>query len=205
MTSIITGDIINSSNYQDSKRWLEALKEVLKSMGREPRTWQIYRGDSFQVEIKEIVQSLQKAIKIKAAIKCIKGLDVRLAIGIGEKSYDAPKITEANGEAFVNSGQLFEKLIKQNIAIKSPWPEVDHEINLLLSLALLTMDHWTPNSAEIVKAALDLPDATQKELGQKMNITQGRVSERLSRAGYEEIMKMNERYIELIQNKITVK
>jgi len=35
---------------------------------------------------------LMMALKMKAAVKCIKELDIKIAIGIGSKNYDAPKI-----------------------------------------------------------------------------------------------------------------
>lgn len=201
LTSIITGDVVNSSRSNHPQEWLTVLRQTLNELGREPETWEIFRGDSFQAEVQDIGQALLHAIKIKAAIKSIKGLDVRMAIGLGEKSYASPRITEANGQAFVHSGQLFERLKKQNLAIKTPWPEVDDQINLLLSLALLTMDHWTPNSAEATKKAIGMPGATQAELAKKMKLSQASVSERLKRAGYEEIMQMEKRYRELIRHK----
>lgn len=201
LTSVITGDIINSSSSSEPQEWLAALRRALGELGKEPETWEIFRGDSFQAEVQDIGRALLFAIRIKATIKCIKGLDVRIAIGLGEKSYASPRITEANGPAFVHSGQLFERLKKQNLAIKTPWPDVDSQINLLLSLALLTMDNWTPNSAEAMKMAIDMPGATQMELAKKMKLSQASISERLSRAGYEEIMQMDRRYRELVQDK----
>ncbi len=61
------------------------------------------------------------AMKLKASLKAVKGINVRMAIGIGTRTYNAAKITESNGSAFVNSGEKFEMLKqeKQNLAIKS--------------------------------------------------------------------------------------
>ena len=190
MTSIITGDIINSRKLSNPRDWLVALKKVLSAFGKSPKTWEIYRGDSFQVEIKAPETALLAAIKIKASIKSFKDLDVRMAIGIGGKTFDAPRITEANGEAFINSGEMFENLNrnKQNLAIKSPWPATDEELNLVISLAAIAMDKWTPSSAELVRLSLQLGTSSQKELGRKLKIGQSSVSERQARAHYKEIM-----------------
>jgi len=38
---------------------------------------------------------------------------VRMAIGIGGKSYSGDRITESNGEAFINAGEKFEELEKE--------------------------------------------------------------------------------------------
>ena len=202
MTSIITGDIINSRKANQPEVWLNLLKNELNQIGKEPEVWEIYRGDSFQVEVKAIEETLKIALKLKAAVKTIKGLDVRMAIGIGEKTFNAPKITEANGDAFVRSGKLFEHLKKDTLAISSPWPDVDAQLNLMLELALLTMDNWTRNSAEIVKLSIEMPRATQTEIAHKLGITQGRVSDRQKRAGYDAIMRLEKRYRDLLNASI---
>lgn len=42
-----------------------------------------------------------------------------MAIGIGCKDYNAPKITESNGEAFIYSGELFDEMKKKKLSIKT--------------------------------------------------------------------------------------
>ncbi|MBN1117402.1 MAG: hypothetical protein JXA77_09375 [Bacteroidales bacterium] len=199
MTSIITGDIIHSQKASPTI-WLNKLKSELNALGRNPETWEIYRGDSFQVEITDPSLALLTSIKIKAAIKCIKHIDVRLAIGIGDKTYQATNITESNGSAFVNSGDIFESLVKkkQNLAISTPSVEFNKEMNLLFRLALIAMDNWTINSAEMIHLTLSNPGYSQKELGKMLGIKQNAVSNRLKRAYYDEISELIKRY----QNKI---
>lgn len=202
MTSILTGDIINSrKNNNDS--WLESLKKILKTYGETPKIWQIYRGDSFQLEIEDAEKAFYAALKIKAQLKCTLNIDVRIGIGIGKKEYNSSKITESNGEAFINSGFAFDNYLKkQNLAIKTPWKEIDEELNIALDLALLTIDSWSVNSAEVFKISLEEQEATQKEIGAILGITQGRVSERQKRAGLDPIMKLEERFRKLINQKI---
>ena len=129
MIAIITGDIINSRS-EDVNLWLPKLKEELNKIGKEPKYWEIYRGDSFQLQTTPM-KALLIALNLKATIKQFKTLDVRMAIGIGTISYQVEKITESNGEAFINSGECFENLKKQTLAIKSPWPAFDETINLI--------------------------------------------------------------------------
>lgn len=203
MIGVITGDIINSRRAANPDEWLSGLKTVLSAEGPTPKIWEVTRGDSFQVEIVQPENVLRKALHIKALIKRVAGLDVRMGIGIGTKTYDAPKISEANGDAFVRSGRLFDQLKKSTLAIKSPWEDMDKAINMCLELAALTMDRWTPNSAEIMALAIENPGKTQLELGNILQISQGRISERQQRAGYEEIMKMEAYFRESILQKIT--
>lgn len=197
MTSVITGDIINSRN-TSNEIWLTKLKEVF----RELNAGEIYRGDSFQIEIKDVETVLFKAIFIKSYLKTIKDIDVRMAIGMGEKNFTSETVNEANGEAFINSGFAFDNFLKkQTLAIKTPFEEINEEINIGLSLGLLIMDNWTQNSAEFVKKSLQNTAATQKEIAADLKISQSSASERRKRAGFDEIMKLEKRFRKLIQQK----
>jgi hypothetical protein len=87
MTSVITGDIIKSRAVTDQGLWLAQLKSALESLSPDASFYEIFRGDSFQIEYRDYLSSYRAAVYIKACIKSIKGLDVRLSIGIGEKSF----------------------------------------------------------------------------------------------------------------------
>jgi hypothetical protein len=198
MISVITGDIINSRKVTDQKAWLVPLKKILSFYGKSPKSWEIFRGDSFQLEIDRPSESLMAALRIKAAIRSVKGLDVRMAIGIGKKTYVAARISESNGEAFVNSGEKFEELkkIKQRLAIRTPWPRTDRQLNLMISLASIAMDTWSPGSAQLTDLSLRYQDLSQKELGKKIKRTQSSVSERQTRAHLEEILELEKYFRE---------
>ncbi|SFD25803.1 transcriptional regulator [Algibacter pectinivorans] len=198
MTSIITGDIINSKK-SDPKKWLQALKTILGSFGTTPLHWDVYRGDSFQLEIKP-EHALHACILIKATIKQFENIDVRLAIGIGDKTYNSPNITESNGTAFVNSGECFEGLKKTTLAIKSPFQPFDAAVNIMLELAQLTINNWSSTSATLIKTTLENPNLNQNQIAHILNKTQGNISQGLKRAGYDEISKLLHYYTTQIQS-----
>ena len=195
MIAVITGDIIGSQK-MNPKVWLNILKRELNEIGETPKIWEVYRGDSFQAIIANPADALKIAIKIKATMKTIPDIDVRMVIGIGSKTYTAAKVTESNGTAFVHSGETIERLKseKQTLAIKSDWPEFDKEMNLFLKLSLIVMDNWTVNAAEVVKATMENPETVQDKLGQMVGIKQSAVSNRLKRAYFDEVMEVNEMY-----------
>lgn len=195
MLAIITGDLVNSSKINIDS-WLPLLKETLSLFGEAPTDWDIYRGDSFQIKVNDLADSIETALIIKASIKTIKDLDVRMSIGLGDITHQSSRITESNGSAFIHSGEKFETLKKEriNLAIQSGWKDFDQDINMFLRLALLTMDHWTENSAEIVKLALLHPQKSQAELGELIGIKQNTVSTRLKRSAFEEILAMSNLY-----------
>jgi len=197
MVAIITGDIINSTETAPDV-WLNVLKKVFNRFGNTPKHWEIYRGDSFQLEVQPN-DALKAAILIKASLKQFKHIDARLAIGIGEKSYDSQNITESNGSAFVNSGQCFEQLKKTTLALKSPIEVFDSQINLMLELALLVMDYWKPTTSTILKYTLEHPNQNQKTIAKQLEKSQSNISEGLKRGGYDELSKLLSYYESQIQ------
>lgn len=97
-------------------------------------------GDAFRVEIDSPEEVLLKALMKKTAsgstTKKTSVIGLLMFIGIGEKTFSGNRISESNGPAFIFAGEKFEKLKKEktNMAIQSPWPDFDNEINLYLKL-----------------------------------------------------------------------
>lgn len=187
MIAVLTGDIINSRDV-DPRQWLPVLKDLLNQYGQEPKSWEIFRGDSFQLVL-DPVRSLQAAVHIKAGIRQVKNLDVRIGIGIGEEEYSAGKVSESNGEAYVRSGECFEALKKQNLAVNSG-SSMDEPVNLMLSLALLSMNTWSATVSGAIRTSLENPEKSQAEIAGLLQRSQSSVSEALSRGGFEEVMQM---------------
>lgn len=196
MTSIITGDIIKSRKALSEDTWLLPLKLALTKLTNNASFYDIYRGDSFQLECRTIEDSFKTAVYIKAFLKSIKNIDVRMSIGIGTKAYQGDSVGESNGEAFIYSGETFETLKrkKQNLRLKTHSEVINTEINLYFRLALIAMDNWTTNSAEIVKLSLEYPNKIQSELAKLIGISQDAVSKRQKRAYLDEILELDALY-----------
>ena len=193
MICIITGDIVGSRKIKDS--WLLSLKTALKVVSDQNSKWEIYRGDSFQVEV-EPENAIRAAAYLKASIRVNKPADVRMGIGIGDIKNKRKKLSESSGDAFVNSGAAFDSLkqAKVNLAIKTDSADFDEEINILIKLSLISMDSWGVVAAEMVKLALENNNLLQSELAAISGRTQSSVSEALKRAHYTEIMEMDKLY-----------
>ncbi|MBC6110372.1 SatD family protein [Pedobacter fastidiosus] len=202
MICIITGDIIGSRKIKDS--WLLSLKTALKVVSVVNNKWEIYRGDSFQVEI-EPENAIKVAAYLKACVRVNKPADVRMGIGIGEVKNKRKKLSESSGDAFINSGVAFDSLkqAKVNLAIKTDFQEFDEEINVLIKLAIIIMDSWGVVAAEMVKLALENENIVQSELAILSGRTQSSVSEALKRAHYSEIMEMDKLYRKKLNQKIS--
>jgi hypothetical protein len=201
MIAILTGDIVDSRKLESPVSWILPLKSLFSTWGSSPKTWEIFRGDSFQLEISEPQNSLLAALQIKALMKSLANsdqskrtspVDVRLAIGIGEKTYTSDQITESNGPAFIRSGERFETLKSEGnqLAVASPWPDFDREINLILRLASIQMDSWSISSGELLIEILKNPARNQTELGKLLGIGQNAISKRFKAANVAEIADM---------------
>ena len=165
MICILTGDI-KGSRKAKSKNWLAELKELFLQFGKNPADWEIYRGDEFQIEIKDCEEALLIAFQIKAFLRTI-SLDARMSIGIGEKTSKAKRISESNGSAFVYSGEAFEVMKKNkiNLVVQSADNQFNKDMNLLIRLGLSFMDNWLAQQAEYVLLAINNPELSQEEMG----------------------------------------
>lgn len=211
MIAVIKGDIIASRKLINHDKWIDPLKSLFGKWGSTPERWELVWGDFFQVEISNPEDALRKALEIKALIKKIRAvdtqkkmstIDVRMSIGIGEKTYLGKRISESNGPAFIYAGEKFDTLKKENtnLAIKSPWEAFDDEINLYLKLAGIFMDRWSVSSAELVEIILETPIINQEEIGKKLGIKQSGVSGRWNRANAEEVLEIEKVFRQKIKN-----
>ena len=197
MKAVLTGDIINSRT-RTASEWQPILKKVLNQYGKEPLHWEIFRGDSFQLMVTP-AEALLAAIHIKAAIKQLAGLDVRIAIGVGGQDKRSKKITEATGPAFTRSGECFDDLKKQTLALSSANTKFNETMNMALPLATLIMDNWSTTVASVILEMIENPEKSQQEISGQMKKSQSTISEALKRGGFEEVRKMEVYYRSQIQ------
>ena len=199
MIAIITGDIIDSEGDKASQ-WINVLKEQFSKWGDSPTDWEIYRGDEFQLKVAP-KNALWAAIQLKALVKTIKNLDVRMAIGVGTEDFKGVSVSESNGTAYRRSGRTFENLKddKRNMAIATGNQKEDETLNLILKLASDFMDEWTSVSSEIVAIALNDPDLSQQEIAEQLNIQQSAVSQRQKRARLDLVFELLAYYPQTIK------
>ncbi|WP_346239508.1 SatD family protein [Niabella insulamsoli] len=196
MIAIITGDIINSRKEKPAK-WQPLLKNILNKYGKDPKDWEMYRGDSFQLKVNP-ENAFLAAIHIKSSIKQIANLDVRMAIGIGNIEKKTKKITQSTGNAFIRSGESFDILKRQTLLLATGNAELDETLNLMISLALLTANNWSRTVASIILTCIEKPEKTQREIALLLKKTQSSISEALKRGGFDEIKKLNQYYQEKV-------
>lgn len=196
MIAIITGDIVNSGNY-NSEEWIPVLKGYLDTIGNTPIDWEVYRGDEFQLKL-PVEIALKEAIYLKALLKGVKNLDVRMSVGIGEETYIGSGVSESNGSAYQRSGRTLDMLkrAKTNMAIATGNTAINKTLNLMLKLALDFMDNWSVVSAEIVSIVLKNPEMSQDEIAKQLGVQQSAVSQRYKRARLDLVLDVLRYYEE---------
>lgn len=200
MIAVLTGDIINSAGYRTAD-WMPDLKNFLLKLGDTPEVWEIYRGDEFQIRIAP-EKAMEVAIQIKALIKTIKNLDVRIGIGLGDEDFRGAGVSESNGSAYQRSGRTLSLLKEKkiNMAIATGDPQIDDTLNLMLKLGLDFMDTWSVVSAEIILMALENPLASQNEVAEQFQIQQSAVSQRYKRARLDLVKDLLNYYDKIYKN-----
>jgi Trp operon repressor len=200
MIAIITGDIIDSRKVHP-EIWLPSLKSYFSALAPDNEKWEIYRGDSFQIEV-PAANALEVALSIKALIKSNTIIDVRMAIGIGEKDFNAKKVTESYGTAFINSGEAFEKLKNNTLLLKSPFAHFNEDFNPVLKLLCLIADNWKPATAATIYYKLLHKELMQKEIAEKLSKDSTTINKALKRGGYDEIAEIIHLYSKKIQQRL---
>ena len=197
MRVIITGDLVNSRKI-DSKIWLLVLQGTLTKYSKK---FDIFRGDSFQAEL-ELASCLETVFYIKARIKSIGGLDVRIGMGIGTVDYMDEHIKNSTGESLIYSGAIFDQLHKELFAVKSADLNWDLQTNTMLSLATELANKWTVNMAETVAAHIANPLYNQQELAILLRRKyQSQISTELGKANWQKIKNA----VEYCQNELMKK
>jgi len=187
IVTVITGDVIHSRK-TPPEVWLSLLEGALRKYGAKGKKWRIYRGDSFQLEV-GLDKVFEALFYIKTTMRTQKMLDVRMAVGIGEKAYTGKSITTSNGEAYIFSGESFDNLKKHTFAIKTAWSDLNEQLNLILEMAILIVEKWNVNISHIVKIAMENPHLIQSELAENLGKKQFNVSRDLRKANYEAVLK----------------
>ena len=164
IVAVLTADMVKSSLMD--VRFKQHLLQVEVKNFLEQHTrlvdYQAYRGDEIQFTIANPEDALLVASLLRTFIitrtpdeqRYKRLLDVRIAIGIGKTS----ELVEHDGEAYILSGHLMDKIGKQRVAVVTAWKE----INEVLSLHAMTVDaiisKWSKRQAEIMlDVLLDVP------------------------------------------------
>lgn len=216
---IITGDIVSSREIEAPirERLFDDIGLLLKELRKQwINSYETYRGDSLQCEVKSpefalrvalIIRSFFRAYlpdELKPKIPFKKGkkaiatkgyfatnFDVRLGIGIGTVDFiKKNKITSSDGQAFRLSGEALDNLMQatQRLAVKTFNSAFNEQIEPPVLLLDALIQKWTQNQAELV--LYKLQDKKEDEIAARLKITQSAVNQRTKTAQWLAVEKL---------------
>ncbi|MEO6229507.1 MAG: hypothetical protein ABIP10_05225 [Ferruginibacter sp.] len=199
--AVLTGDIVNSTRLSAAKekKLLNILQRLLN-----PYQFEFYRGDSFQVYIKQPKEALQVALLCRSAAISITQSeqlivsDVRLSIGIGEVNTRVVSLGAAKGEAFVLSGRAFDEIAKTDtrLAIAIRHPLANEGLQVIADYINAIFKVMTGKQAAVILELLK--GLSQQEVADKLKKSKSTIHQHVNAGRWPEIEKLTKQYENII-------
>ncbi len=216
MKAVISADLINSTTYSKGllNKVLDRLKKEFDQISaHEDAVFDLYRGDSFQGVLSHPEKSFKVLLQLKTAINSIHSekdksrnafgitSDFRAAIGIGTIDLERKTVSESNGEAFQFSGRTLDEMKNgpHKLLLKSPNENINEEFATSFLLFDQLADRWSTASAEVIYYALQ--NLKEKEIAERLGISQSAVNQRKKASGWEAIEVLLNRFESVISEK----
>ena len=189
MKAVITADIVNSTKIEEAHRHLlvDELDNIIQDLKRlSSLRCEMYRGDSFQVLVDDVKYCLEIAVLIRLGLKksnLLKNrkLDARMAIGVGDVSYEHEQVILSDGEAFRLSGRTFDKLKKRRLLIATNINDMDEPLNVMLAFIDELLEGLSYTQSKYLYDSL-LYNMSQMELANVYNTSQPNIAKHLKSA-----------------------
>lgn len=175
---VITGDVVDSTKIE--AKWRPMVIDTLKAVVSDfsslaTMRLEMFRGDSFQIVVDDIQSAITVALTVRARLRATStegnsGWDARVALGVGDMSYDSGSIVTSDGEAFRLSGHAFDSLGKRRLSVATAWPQVDEILGLNTKFVDETITSWSVKQARVVYGEL-LTSKTQKDLAEHLGMS----------------------------------
>ncbi len=194
--AVLTADLVGSRKLGSAaveQRLNEVSKMIEARLFRRRKSFELFRGDSFQALLERPEDALQIALLWRTALKGTmtngQQWDVRIAISIGEISHRAKTLAASGGPAFQQSGNLLDTIKyneAQRIAFHTPDDAWTEALNTECILAEQIISRWTAAAGEAIFQQM-LHGETQQALAARLGITQSSIHKRLQTAGWPAI------------------
>jgi hypothetical protein len=205
--AVLTGDIVNSTQLT-LKQEKELNAKLVRVLGLffGDHQYEFFRGDSFQVLVKDVTRALRLALACRSVAMSIDAnqqpavrlFDIRISIGIGEVNMPVKSLSLAKGEAFILSGRQFDLLKErgQRLAIDSFDPIASIGFQAMADYLDSIYRDMTPKQADVIIELLQ--GITQQQLAISREKSKSTISELASAGRWQEIEKILDQYETLV-------
>jgi hypothetical protein len=200
--AVLTGDIVNSTlmDPASGKGLQKALNGALSDYLHE-----FYRGDSFQVYMKDAEGALRLAllcralaISVTAAEDELAVFDIRISVGIGHVLLPVRTTGTAKGEAFILSGRKFDDIQQTgrrlSIAVGQAIPDI--ALQAMADHLDAIYSGMTAKQAEVI--VLMLKGFSQVEAVIHLGKSKSTISQLATAARWAEVERIMEQFESLI-------
>ena len=198
---VITGDLINSSSLNGEKKNLlrSELESFITGNPDILLPLQFYRGDSFQLMVKK-EKAARVAVIIETIVILTTGTWVRLSLGIGSVSkIDDGNVLQSEGEAFKLSGHQIDKMKEEGRMLRIALNNIKYQPILSATFHLAESIIWSWKPGQVAVIARIPFSKTQKEIAEKLNISDAAVSKAIKASNWPAIENFIKGYEETIK------
>lgn len=195
--AVITADIVNSTRLPSAtfKKLTSRIEAILK-----PHPVEFYRGDSFQVYVKNAPEALALLLQVRLlarqfsttlpSLEC----DVRSAIGIGLVKGPVRDMNKATDDIFILSGRALDALDKEEdrLILVSRNEKANIAFRLLSQYLDHLIGHMTGKQALVIAELMK--GLTQTEAAKKLKKTQVTIHRQAHAAGWKAITRLLKEY-----------
>jgi hypothetical protein len=200
MQAILTADIVNSTKITSAteKKLLKVLQLLLAAY-----KFEFYRGDSFQVYIKNPAEALRIALLCRTAAINISQdenflNDVRISIGIGQVIPPVKILGNAKGEAFILSGRAFDEIVKtgKRLVISSGNALANEAFQIMSDYINAIFNGITGKQAQVIFELLQ--GQTQLSVASKLKKSKSTINQHVNAGRWLEISRLLQQYENII-------
>jgi hypothetical protein len=203
VSAVLTADIVNSTRLSRpaERKLLRAIESVLKLY-----QYEFYRGDSFQVYMKEADKAMRTALLLRSAARRIDGgfdlpFDVRISIGLGRVQSPVKNLATTRAEPFILSGRAFDEISQseKKMMITCGKAPFDIALETLAEYADEVFSNMTTKQAAIIFELLS--GVRQKDIAKKFKKSHPTINKQVQAAGWsrvESILNKFDRIVKLL-------
>ncbi len=189
--AVITGDFVRSTLLQKAEE-SKLYKDIARITADYP--YSVYRGDSFQVYIKNAAESLRIAFLIRCAARKIEqegaDFDIRQSIGLATQTSPVRQLPSAKGTPFVLSGRSFDAMKEEGalLVITTEQELFNQVFEMLAAFADDIFGSMTPKQALVVSELLS--GRTQQEVARRLKKTQPTINRQVRAAKWHQLQEL---------------
>ncbi len=201
---VLLGDVVRSSRIQDPWGFQRRLWKLVQTLNHKfsaelAAEFKILKGID---EIAAVLRSLRPIAEVVSEMFfSLYPVMLRVVVVYGEITvgFATGDVSRMDGPSFHEAAELMEELKRERLffRLKASSVLLDRALTGLVNALLLLKTRWTPEQVRLIQAYRRL--GSQREVASQWGISQQAVSERLRRALWPEIQRLEHELKELLQ------